>query len=226
LTVPPNLSGVLSDVKMNVNISAVDILSHLNYALMAAGDARKGRWSIDTDFIGLSLSGDNSNVRSVTGPGGIVEIPIDTGSRVGLKSFVWTLAGAYTAFNEPGWSMDVLAGFRDAQTKSSLDWHFSGPLGLVPQNGSFARTDVLLDAIIGMKGRVRISESGRWFIPYYGDVGTGGAALTWQLATGVGYAFDWGDLRLDYRALHYDTDGKVLKDLSLYGPALAATFRF
>jgi hypothetical protein len=226
LTVPPRLSGLVSDVRMNVDITPADILSHLDYGLMAAGDARKGRWSIATDFIGLSLSGDDSKVRSITGPGGIVEIPVDTGSKVGLKGFVWTLAGTYTVFNGPDWSMDVLAGFRDAQAKSSLDWHFSGPLGLVSQNGSFSRTDVLLDAIIGMKGRVRISESGHWFVPYYGDVGTGGAALTWQLAAGVGYAFDWGDLRFDYRALHYETDGKVLKDLTLHGPALAATFHF
>jgi hypothetical protein len=226
LDVPPRLSGILGDVKMNVDISAADVLSHLNYALMAKGDVRKGRWSIATDFIGLSLSGDNSKVRSITGPGGLLEIPVDTGSDVDLKGFVWTLAGAYTVFNSPGWTMDVLAGFRDAQVKSSLDWRFDGPLGLLPQSGNFSRTSVLLDAIIGAKGRVSISDSGRWFIPYYGDIGTGGAELTWQVATGVGYAFDWGDLNLDYRALHYETNGKVIKDLTLYGPALAATFRF
>ena len=144
----------------------------------------------------------------MTGPGGIVEIPVDAGSKVGLKGFVWTLAGAYTVFNEPRWSMDVLAGFRDLQMKSSLDWHFSGPLGLLPQDGSFSRTKVLLDAIIGVKGRASIGESGHWFVPYYGDVGTGGSEVTWQLAAGVGYAFDWGDLSFDYRALHYETDGR------------------
>lgn len=226
LDVPPKLSGLVNDVNMNVDVSAADILSDLNYGLMAAGDARKGRWSIATDFILLSLSSDNSDVRSVTGPGGIVEIPVDTGSKVGLKGFVWTLAGAYTVFNEPSWSMDVLAGFRDLQMKSSLDWHFSGPLGLLPQDGSFSRTKVLLDAIIGVKGRAQIGESGHWFVPYYGDVGTGGSKVTWQLAAGVGYAFDWGDLSFDYRALHYETDGRVLKDLTMYGPALAATFHF
>jgi hypothetical protein len=228
LDVPPTSSGLVNGVEMDVgvNVTPADILSHLNYALMAAGEARKGRWSVATDFIGLSLSGDDSKVRSITGPGGIVEIPVDTGSKVALKSFVWTLAGAYTVFNSPGWSMDVLAGCRDAQVKSSLDWHFSGPLGLLPQDGSFSRTSVLLDAIIGAKGRVRIGKSGRWFIPYYGDIGTGGAELTWQLMTGVGYAFDWGDLHFDYRALHYETSGKAIKDLTLYGPALAATFHF
>ena len=226
LNVPPALSGLINNVNMNVDISSTDILSHLNYALMAAGDARKGRWSVATDFILLGLSGDNAKVRSVSGPGGLVDIPIDTGSKVDLKGFVWTLAGAYTVFNEPGWSMDVLAGFRDLQMKSSLDWHFSGPLGLVAQDGSFSRTGVLMDAIFGLKGKVGIGASGRWFIPYYGDVGTGGSALTWQLASGVGYAFDWGDLRLDYRALHYETDGKVLKDMTMHGPAIAATFHF
>jgi hypothetical protein len=42
----------------------------------------------------------------------------------------------------------------------------------------------------------------------------------------VGYAFDWGDLNLAYRALRYESGGKVTRNLTMYGPAFTATFHF
>src|SRR5262245_25511306 len=76
----------------NVGASKSDILESLNFALMATGDVRKGDWSLFTDFIYLNLSNQNAKVRTITGPGGIVEVPIDVGSQVKLKGFLWTLA--------------------------------------------------------------------------------------------------------------------------------------
>jgi hypothetical protein len=227
----PSLDGTLRfdlpSGSPNVNASAGDILEKLDFAFMATGDIRKGNWSVFTDFIYLNLSDDNAEVRSVTGPGGVVEIPIDIGTQSGLKGFLWTLAASYTLFRGPSASLDVFAGFRDAQLKASLDWKFAGPLGLFPQTGSASNTTVIWNGLIGLKGKIRLSENGEWFIPYYADVGWGSSSSTWQALIGVGYAFNWGDLHLTYRHLHYDMDeGRAIDDLSLSGPTLGATFHF
>jgi hypothetical protein len=210
----------------NVSASKRDILEKLNFALMATGDVRKGDWSLFTDFIYLNLSNQNAQVKTVTGPGGIVEVPVNIGTHVKLKGFLWTLAASYTLVREPRVSLDVFAGFRDAQMKPRLDWEFAGPLGLTAKSGTVSRTAVVWDGIIGIKGRVGLDESGTWFIPYYADVGWGGSSSTWQALGGLGYAFRWGDLSLTYRYLHYSTDGnRAIDNLALQGPALAATFR-
>ena len=44
---------------------------------------------------------------------------------------------------------------------------------------------------------------------------------------GVGYAFKWGGVQLDYRYLYYDQSGdKLVQDMSLGGLALGVNFRF
>jgi hypothetical protein len=227
----PSLDGTLRfnlpNGSPNVSASAGDILESLDFAFMATGDVRKGRWSAFTDFIYLDLSNENSTVRSVTGPGGVVEIPVDIGTETGLRGYLWTLAAGYTLLRGPAASLDVFAGFRDAQLKASLDWQFAGPLGLFPQAGSTSDTAVIWNGLIGLKGKIRLSESGAWFIPYYADIGWGSSSSTWQGLIGLGYAFGWGDLHLTYRHLHYDMDeGRLIDDLSLSGPTLGATFHF
>jgi hypothetical protein len=37
-----------------------------------------------------------------------------------------------------------------------------------------------------------------WYLPYYADIGTGDSDLTWQLFGGIGYMFNWGDIKLGY----------------------------
>lgn len=41
-----------------------------------------------------------------------------------------------------------------------------------------------------------------------------GDTITWQVVAGVGYAFKWGDVILDYRYLYYSQDnGKAIRPL-------------
>lgn len=57
------------------------------------------------------------------------------------------------------------------------------------------------DAIIGLKGRVLQDAQGKWFVPYYVDVGTGDSNLTWQALVGLGYQFRWGSVNASWRYL-------------------------
>jgi len=224
LHTPPGAGG---SPTFNFSVSPIDLLSHLDFALMGVGEARRGNWSVFTDFIYLKLSGADAAVKTITGPGGIVAFPVNAGTEFGLKSFIWTFAPSYTVYRTPAASLDLFAGFRDAQFKPSLEWRFAGPLNIFPQTGSFADTIVIWDALIGAKGRLALSDDGKWFAPYYADIGIGSKAFTWQALVGVGYAFAWGDLHLDYRALYYHPEKDVLLEhLVMHGPALTANFHF
>src|SRR6186713_1493321 len=82
-SIPPGTDGSPSvEVRNN-------ILENLDFALIVAGEARKGAWAIFTDLIYLDFSGESAEVKSITGPGGIVEVPADVNSESGLKSTVW-----------------------------------------------------------------------------------------------------------------------------------------
>jgi hypothetical protein len=230
----PSVDGTLrfdapdgSSGSANLDMSAGAILEDLDFAFMGTGDVRKGNWVAFTDFIYLDLSNDTATVRSITGPGGLIEIPVNTSTHSSLRGYVWTVAAGYALVRGPSATLDVLVGFRDLQLKADLDWQFAGPLQLFPQSGSLSQTSVIWDALIAAKGKIRLSESGSWYLPYYVDIGTGSSSFTWQGLVGVAYAFSWGDLSLSYRYLYYNTDGgRLIDDISLSGPALGATFHF
>jgi len=60
-----------------------------------------------------------------------------------------------------------------------------------------------------------------WYLPYYVDIGAGDSDLSWQLFGGIGYQFNWGNIKLGYRYLKYDQDDdEFLQDFEFYGPIL------
>jgi hypothetical protein len=220
-SVPPGAGG-----SPEVGVGPNDYLSNLDFALFLAGEARRGRWAIITDIIYLDFSNEEGAVKSVTGPGGGVQVPVNANTQTGVKGLVWSLAASYTVSRSSASTFDVLGGLRYAGLEASVDWQLAGPTGLLPQSGSFSQNVDLWDAIIGVRGKARLGESG-WFVPYYLDAGTGSSALTWQGMAGIGHTFKWGDVLLAYRHLYYDQKGdKLIQDMRFSGPALGATFRF
>jgi hypothetical protein len=211
---------------INVHASAGDILKSLKFGVMAMGEARHGEWSVFTDLIYARLADDKTEVRSVTGPGGLVEIPVTVAAKAGLKLTVWTTAGAYSLYHEGNTTADAFVGTRYLGTSPSLEWQFTGPLMLLPQSGRVERDTQQWNAIMGFKGRYAFGAS-PWSIPYYADIGTGGSEVTWQAMAGIDYAFSWGDVSLMYRYLYFRPGGtKLVEDLAMHGPALAVKFTF
>ncbi|HEY4075549.1 MAG TPA: hypothetical protein VGM26_01330 [Rhizomicrobium sp.] len=219
--IPPGANG-----SPDVNAGPADVLGFLNFAFMGAADARKGNWSAFTDFIYLDLSGNKARVTNITGPGGNLEIPINLDTKVGLSGFVWTGAISYSVYHSRKMASDIFVGFRDLSTSPSLDWNFADPSPLLSQSGHLKQHQDLWDALIGVRGRIGLGNS-HWFIPYYGDVGTGESNFTGQAMGGIGYGFSWGDLRLVYRYLHYEPgQDKLVERMSVHGLALGMTFHF
>ena len=224
--IPPGAGG-----SPEVDTGPNNYLQNLSMVLMLAGEARKGDWSIFTDFIYLKFDKQKSNVNSIDFGGSRVNTSADVSTQSGLKGYEWTIGTSRTVMKTPRATLDILGGVRYFHIEANSDWQLAatvngpGPGQTFPAAGSISRESNLWDGIIGVRGRVRWGDT-PWFSPYYLDVG-GGSSTTWQGVLGVGYGFKWGDMVLAYRTLYYDQGGdKLLQNFRFSGPTLGATFRF
>ena len=224
---PPSGTGA-----PEVNTGPNNYLENLSAVLMLSGEARKGRWSVLSDFIYLDFNGEKSSVKSVNFGGNVVSTSLDASTRSSLTGVQWMLAGGYAVVQSPQATLDVIGGLRYLGIEARSDWQLSGavtaPSGTqtFPASGNISRRTDLVDGIVGVRGRVRFGES-QWFMPYYLDLGSGSSSLTWQAFLGVAYAFKWGDAVFGYRRLYYDqVDDKLLQNFRFSGPSFGATFRF
>ncbi|HEY1461693.1 MAG TPA: hypothetical protein VGH59_16755 [Casimicrobiaceae bacterium] len=231
----PSVHGTLnfdippgSSAGPEVKINPSGYLSDLQFAAMVAGTARKGAWGVFYDLVYADLSGLKSEVRDVRGPNGKVSLPVTTDVNTGLRSGIVSVTGTYTILRNPSAQLDVIGGLRYAGLKTSVDWNFEGPIGLLGRSGSASKTINLTDGIIGVLGKVRLGDDGKWYVPFELDVGGGNKSnVTSNGIIGIGYQYSWGDLVLAYRYLYYDmgNDGAI-HNMSLAGPALGASFRW
>ena len=234
---PPPGSGGSPDVE----IGPTDWLELLNFGVLIAGSARKGRFSIFTDFVYLSMTrnGDGRVVSvdgTVSGPGGSISVPVSAdltlNTRTDFDGLVWTLAAGYTVKQTATSSLDIFGGARlfsiDFSTRWDLAAAITTPGGvelLAAQGGVGSDTD-LWDAIVGVRGHIDI-RNGKWSVPYYLDIGTGSSDMTWSAMTGLTRSFGWGEILFVYRHLEYDEDfDGLMQNFSFSGPAVGASFRF
>jgi hypothetical protein len=234
----PNINGTLKYAvppggggRPEVDTGPNDYLQNLSFALMLAGEARKGKWSLFTDLIYLDFDSESSTVKAVNFGGDRISTTLNTSTRSSLTGAAWTLGAGYAVVQEPKHTLDVLGGLRYFGLEASSDWQLSaainGPGGQVlAQSGRISQKEELWDLIVGLRGRAKLG-GGSWFLPYYLDVGAGSSALTAQALLGVGYAFKWGEIVGSYRYVFYDMkDDGLLQDIRFAGPAIGATFRF
>ena len=223
------------------SVGPTDWLDLLNFGALVGGTARKGDFSITSDFVYLNMSSESdgrlvSVDGTITGASGGVNIPVSAeltaNSETELKGFTWDLLFGYT-FHRSGRSfIDAFAGARYFGVELATNWSLTADITLpddtvvLPAEGRISRDVDLWDAIVGVRGEVALGES-RWALPYYADVGAGESELTWNLMAGVSYAYGWGDMLLFYRHLEYDQgDSGLLQGFSFSGPAFGARFRF
>ena len=207
-------------------VGPVDYLDNLDFVVMLAGEARRGSWSLRSDVIYLDFSNQRSALKTVSGPGGVVEIPVDAGT---VSSFTGLDAQAtlgYWLVDQPKRSIEIIGGLRYLDVSFDLNWELDAPLDLLPQSGHIEQSADPLDVIVGANARFAFGN-GKWFVPLHADIGTGGSSLTWQLTAGMGYSFKWGDVQFVYRHLDYEDDtGELLEGLALSGPAIGVGFSF
>ena len=197
------------------------LLDNLKMTFMGAFEARNGGWSLFTDVIYLNI-GDNQSAK-VTGDGPF-GLHRSRDINIGMKAWIVTLAGGYNIVDSEKSRLDIIAGTRYFHVNLDLGLKVDvGPIRVFDRSVSVS--DHVWDAIVGVKGHVNIDAN--WYLPYYFDIGAGGSDLTLQAMAGVGYKFDWGDVLLTYRYLHYDYGSDFpFANLDVSGPLLGAKFRF
>lgn len=230
----PTISGKTtfpqSTAVSDISVDADTILKNLQSVFMGAFEAKKGRWGAFTDVLYMDVGNSRSGTREFSVGGS--QIPAGSAANLdfNLKGWIWTLTSTYRALQEPAATLDVLAGARLLNVEQNLGWQLSGNVGAIPLQGRAGVVDASItnwDAIIGVKGRMAVGESRKWFVPYYLDVGTGESNLTWQAMGGIGYSFKWGDVAAVWRHIDYDMkSGKKLESMAFDGPAIGAVFRW
>lgn len=229
------LPGVTSDLRFRVgddeveNESDGNILDNLSAAFMLEGELRKGDWGIYGDFDWVKFDKEEGHLSRIGGENVGADVSLDT--QWGLKGGMFTLAGLYTLRHGANGYTDLIFGGRYLWLKGELSWDFdvtgNGGLVDIDDQGEARRNMHVTTAIVGLKGRWIINE-GRFFVPYYVDVGYGSSDSTAQAAAGVGYAFDWGDMAFVWRHVRYkhDDDEASLRRLDIDGPSLNLSWQF
>ncbi|MBN3760586.1 hypothetical protein [Burkholderia sp. Ac-20365] len=205
-----------------------DYLQNLKFAFMIQGEARKGDWSFFGDGVYLNFGRHESAVNATTGLFG----PGETQQSV-QTSFRGTLVeigGGHTVMR-PSWGyVDAIVGMRYLGAKGTLDATTASTTrtgGGANRQFDLSQVQNIFDGFAGVRGRLSITESGRWYVPFYLDVGAGTSKFTWQAMAGLGYAMKWGDVSLTYRYLaFYGSGDQLVQTLRFGGPSLNLIFRF
>jgi hypothetical protein len=97
----------------------------------------------------------------------------------------------------------------------------------IADSGKIATNKNSGDAIIGLRGNWVFGDGGRWYVPYYIDVGTGTSEWTTSASLGVGYLYDWGNIAFVWRDLRYKQgNDEFLRKFQLDGPSFNIGWQF
>jgi hypothetical protein len=211
-------------------ISMEQILESLNFAFMGSMEARRGDWALLTDVIYMDLGNSKTTSRSLSINGAPLPVGANADTQFDFRGWEWTLAGSHRLIASADVTVDLLAGVRLLNLKTALAWTITGNVGAVAVPDRIGDRDSHLqnwDAIVGVKGRIVLGSSLKWFAPYYFDIGGGESDRTLQAMVGVGYAFKWGDTTIAWRYLDYSIGADtVVRDLNLDGPSISAIFHW
>lgn len=208
--------------KTSVDMSFTDILDVLDFGLMGAFEARKGRWGLLFDAIYMKVS--DSATASRTGPG---PIGATLTAHADVKMEQTMLAGALAYRAVEGRSpVDVIGGLRYSKIDVSANINASlfGQTGFASRSGD----KDWVDPYVGLRIQHPLAE--RWTFVGYADIGGFGAGsdFTWQTALGVNYDFSKtvsGKFGYRYLSVDYDKGGFVY-DMKTQGVYLGVGIRF
>ena len=202
-------------------------LKYLQMAVLTQATVQKGDWGLWTDFLYMNLEASPSHTKQIGLPGGDPLLAVNVDIRAGMRMTAWTLAPAYTVIHNDVGTLDVLAGLRYSSARASITYQLTAPPTALNRGGGVWPSADSTDGIIGLKGTIRLSKSGKWFMPYEADVGAGNENWQWNAFLGAGYHFHWGDVSLVMRNLTYQRSGDVpLEKVRMTGPLIGATFRW
>jgi hypothetical protein len=197
----------------SVHSSAADLLSHFDFGILGAAEARRNRFLLTGDLLWIRLS----DSAALPFPG-LSATSVDV--RVG--QFVWTSKVGYRLIDSKRFKAEANVGARFWHLGQKLNFNPS-PLGL-----SFSGSQNWADIVVG--GRAVLPMGLKMAITALGDVGGWNATskLDYQFAGLLGYKIcsKW-TLLAGYRYLFVDyRSGSRLYNMVTSGAVLGATYRF
>lgn len=197
--------------EVHIDSSFGDILDNLDFAFMAAGEARYDRISIFGDILYTKLGAD-ANTRD-----GILADNVEVTS----KTFAGLLGAGYSVLEDEAGHLDIVGGVRVWSVDTTIS--FNGGL-LGDREADDGATWV--DALAGVRGNYFFTPE--IYVTGWGLVGGGGADLDWDVSLALGYKFtDTISAVAGYRALgvNYNHGGFVF-DVVEQGPIIGVAFHF
>jgi opacity protein-like surface antigen len=147
----------------SIGASFSNILDSLDFGLMGAFEARKGRWGFLFDGFYAKLSKDGST-------SGAADISV----HAKLIAQLYSLALSFRALP----NLDILGGVRMMPVSASLGIT-SGVLDGRQASGSSTAVNGFVGA------RLALPLARRWTLDVYGDIGTGDSKLVWLAQAGL-----------------------------------------
>jgi hypothetical protein len=185
-------AGLLPEQKSDVSFS--DLSKLVDFGLAGMFEGRKGRLGFLMDGMYVDLG------KTVATPLGEVDL--------GMKQGNFSLAMFYRVVEGKA-ALDLLGGGRYNNMSNDLKLT-SGPLA----GRQTSSTDFWLDVFGGARLRVFLAK---WLaFVGYGDIGTGGAKLSWQVYAGMDVRFSkvfWG--KVGYRWSYFDRESDENEFLKL-----------
>jgi hypothetical protein len=205
----PNIY-VTTATQDHITLTLWDLISNLNWLTMVDFGARKDKWSFGADVIYLHIG---DHVQETTG--GPFGRPETLDVNVTLKGFISTLSGGYQIAGNDSYQLDVIAGARYLKLKLPLTIDIDDKAEHVDPGGN------TWDGIVGVSGVTTLND--KWYVDYYGDIGTGDSDLTWQTRVGFGYKLKKFTATAGLRYLRWNFPKKdELDNMRVIGPYVGA----
>jgi opacity protein-like surface antigen len=199
------------DGEPRIDVPGPDVLDALQFAFFLAGEVRRDDYGALFDLAYADLDFDAQ-----------IDRPVRIDGDLENKLYFASLAGFWRAYDDNDRIVDLYAGARLMGTEVDFG------LDIGSLAGERSVTENWVDPILGVRGRMPLSErfsvSGR---ADFGGFGVG-SELTWQAYGGLNYDFSQsfsGTLGYRYMSIDYASDDLSL-DINLHGPVIGLTYTF
>lgn len=201
-------------------ITRDDILKDFDIAALWSVRARKGPWSLASDFVYLDISKKSDVSLFSLAPS------LATLDEAGFNAWIITPNAGYTVLHDDRQKIDLYAGARYFRIEFDVTIDIDPITPGAPSRSQKESPSVSQwDGIAGVRGLYYLP--GKWFIPYSVNAGTGESDFTWSAWAGAGYKFNDLSALLGWRYLDYDVGSDTfIKKLTLNGPFAGVMFHW
>lgn len=205
--------GLFNGPPQAVDLSFGEVVEDLDFAFMAAAEARRDRLMFGVDLTYARVSD------TVQTPVGIAAGSIDAT----IETIMATAVAGYDLSWDPSVHLDLVGGARLWSVDN--DFRF---IGGILDGRRAADGDSWIDPLIGFNVRVQLSS--RFYFAGWALVGGFGAGSdhSWDVMGGIGYrAFEDLSLFAGYRAVDVDyAEGGFVYDVVQQGPVIGGVIHF